>query len=169
MMKKMHSKSSAHFIQVKRTQRGVMILEAMIAILIFSLGILALMALQAAAIRLSGDAKGRTDAAFLADRLIGEMWLVDQTTLATFAHNPTPSADPCLPSGGAASATISTWINNNVLPVLPSATATRQRVSILPGNVVEVSLCWQMPGEAATSWHNYVSRSTILKNLPPVL
>jgi len=55
-------------------QDGVMLLEALIAILIFSLGILSLVALQATAIQLTSDARYRTDASLLANRLLGEMW-----------------------------------------------------------------------------------------------
>ncbi len=55
-------------------QSGVMLLEALIAILIFSLGILSLVALQATAVQLTSDAKYRTDATLLANRLIGQMW-----------------------------------------------------------------------------------------------
>ena len=51
-----------------------MLLEALIAIRIFSLGILALVALQATAVQLASDAKYRTDATLLANRLIGQMW-----------------------------------------------------------------------------------------------
>ena len=46
-------------------QSGVMLLEALIAILIFSLGILSLVALQATAVQLTSDAKYRTDATLL--------------------------------------------------------------------------------------------------------
>ena len=56
------------------SQAGVMLLEALIAILIFSLGILSLVALQATAVQLTSDAKYRTDATLLANRLIGQMW-----------------------------------------------------------------------------------------------
>jgi type IV pilus assembly protein PilV len=57
-----------------RAQAGVMLLEALIGILIFSLGILSLVALQATSIQLTSDAKYRTDASLLANRLIGQMW-----------------------------------------------------------------------------------------------
>ncbi|HRD92291.1 MAG TPA: hypothetical protein PK201_04135 [Accumulibacter sp.] len=56
-------------------QAGIMLLEALIAILVFSLGILSLVALQAISIKLTGDAKHRTDATLLANRLIGQMWV----------------------------------------------------------------------------------------------
>lgn len=58
-----------------KAQAGVMLLEALIGILIFSLGILSLVALQATSIQLTSDAKYRTDATLLANRLIGQMWV----------------------------------------------------------------------------------------------
>lgn len=58
-----------------RDQSGIMLLEALIAILIFSLGILTVIALQATSIKLTSDAKYRTDATLLANRLIGQMWV----------------------------------------------------------------------------------------------
>ena len=73
-----------------REQAGVMLLEALIAILVFSLGILSLVALQATSIKLVGDAKYRTDATLLANRLIGQMW-VSGGSLADFDTS-TPGA-----------------------------------------------------------------------------
>ena len=60
-------------------QRGAALLEAMLAILIFSLGILTVIGIQAASIRMVSDAQYRSRAALLADRLIGEMWASGQT------------------------------------------------------------------------------------------
>jgi type IV pilus assembly protein PilV len=51
-----------------------MLLEALIAILIFSLGILAVIGIQAASIRMAAGAQLRSRAALLADQLVGEMW-----------------------------------------------------------------------------------------------
>lgn len=56
-----------------------MLLEALIAILIFSMGILAIVALQAVSIKLAGDAKYRSDAALLAEELLAQMWTGDHT------------------------------------------------------------------------------------------
>lgn len=71
--------------RILQAQAGVLLLEALIAILIFSLGILSLVALQATSIQLTSDAKYRTDATLLANRLIGRMWAGDRnaTTLQT--------------------------------------------------------------------------------------
>ena len=59
----------------RRSQGGVMILEALVAILIFSLGIIALMGLQANSIAQVSQAKYRTDAAYLANQILGRMWV----------------------------------------------------------------------------------------------
>ena len=45
-----------------------MLIEALIGILIFSIGILALIGMQAAAIRNTADARYRSEASFLANR-----------------------------------------------------------------------------------------------------
>jgi type IV pilus assembly protein PilV len=148
-----------------RKQRGVMVLEALIAILIFSLGILALMALQATAIRLSGDAKYRTDAAFLADKMIAQMWLDDPANLSGYAHMSSSGTTPCNPGGTNGNTAVMNWLTNDVSTSLPGVVATKQRISILAGNIVEVSLCWKMPSE--TVEHNYITRSLIVKNPKP--
>jgi type IV pilus assembly protein PilV len=148
-------------------QGGVMVLEAMMAILIFSLGIISLMSLQAAAIRLSGDAKYRTDAAFLASKLISQMWVADPATLVNFNYNQTATADPCAPTPGGGSAMMTNWLNTNFN--LPGDTPgapplTKQRVTV-NGNTVQVSFCWHVPGE--TNWHNYQAVSSVVKNPLP--
>lgn len=92
-----------------------MLLEALIAILIFSMGILAIVALQAVSIKLAGDAKYRSDAALLAEEMLAQMWVSDRTpaTLnALFATN----ADACSAqtAGIAAAATACTACNADV-------------------------------------------------------
>ena len=62
----------------RNSQSGMMILEALIAILVFSLGILAIVALQAISIKLAGDAKYRSDASLLAEELLAKMWVSDR-------------------------------------------------------------------------------------------
>jgi type IV pilus assembly protein PilV len=55
-------------------QSGVMLLEALIAILIFSLGILAVIGIQATSIKMAADAQLRTRATLLSNRVVGRMW-----------------------------------------------------------------------------------------------
>ena len=55
-------------------QQGAILLEGLIAILLFSMGILAIVGLQATAIKTVADSQYRLQASFLANRLVAEMW-----------------------------------------------------------------------------------------------
>jgi len=80
--------------RIRQGQAGVILLEALIAILVFSLGILSLVALQTTSIQLTSDAKYRTDASLLAGKLIGQMWASGgtPTTLKTSFESPNGAA-----------------------------------------------------------------------------
>jgi type IV pilus assembly protein PilV len=62
-------------------QSGFLLLEGLIAVLIFSIGVLAIVGMQAAAVTVVGDAKYRSDASILANELIGRMWASDRSKL----------------------------------------------------------------------------------------
>src|SRR5438132_12670673 len=72
--------------QAPKREGGVMLLEALIAILIFSIGILAVVGLQAVSIKNVTDSKHRTEAAFLPNNLLAQM--------STGPANITPAAYP---------------------------------------------------------------------------
>src|SRR5436190_20093293 len=80
-------------------QGGFFLIEAMVAILIFALGILGLVAMGGTAVSSQSDAQYRTEAAGLADSIASEIALnitrVDESTkaatLAAFAHQPSPA------------------------------------------------------------------------------
>lgn len=63
------------------SQAGVALLEVLVAILLFSFGILGLIGLQARAIGYSTDADDRNRAAMLASELASTMWLSNSLTL----------------------------------------------------------------------------------------
>lgn len=146
------------------SQRGSMLLEALIALLLFSMGILGLMGLQAIAVKNTADAKYRTEAAFLANQIIGQMWTENPASLAAYAHNPT-TAGICIFGGGASgNANVTAWLGNastlgTVAGNLPGATSVRQQIIVGAGNLVTVTICWQGPQEAAP--HNYVAIAQI--------
>jgi len=153
------------------SQSGAMLLEALIAILIFSLGILAVIGLQAQSIRNSAEAKYRSDASYLANQLIGRMW-ADRANLANYSHRP-GGTTVCSPTGTAAGTTtnVGRWIASytpttaaedaNKPLLLPGATANNQQVVI--GAVVNntrtvfIRICWVSP----TGQHNYDVRTVI--------
>jgi type IV pilus assembly protein PilV len=63
------------------SQRGGLLLEALIGILIFTLGVLGLVALQARAMTYSSDAQYRGEAAYLANAYVAKMWADDRANL----------------------------------------------------------------------------------------
>ncbi|MFO1318169.1 MAG: type IV pilus modification protein PilV [Burkholderiales bacterium] len=132
----------------RRPQSGVMLLEALIAILIFSLGILALIGLQAQSIRNSSEAKYRADASFLANQVIGFMW-ADRANFSQYAHRPTGSV--CAPTGSdSTNANVLAWLAN-VSALLPSATSAKQSITVdSTTRRVTVRICW----ESKTGTHN---------------
>lgn len=82
------------------SQHGVVLLEALIAILIFSLGVLGIVGLQAAMIKNTADAKYRADASYIAQQRIGQMWS-DPANVLTYLEpiaNPTDISN-LLPGG----------------------------------------------------------------------
>ncbi len=64
-------------------QAGVVLIEALVGVLIFSIGILAIIGMQAFAVEQVADAKYRLDASMIANQQIGRMW-VDQANLANY-------------------------------------------------------------------------------------
>ena len=57
-------------------QQGAILLEALIAVLIFSFGLLALAGLQTVMIKNTDDAKYRAEATFIAQQKLGEIWIL---------------------------------------------------------------------------------------------
>lgn len=62
-------------------QRGGFLLEALVGILIFTLGVLGLFAMQARAIGYSSDVQYRGEAAYLANAYLSKMWAMPRATL----------------------------------------------------------------------------------------
>jgi type IV pilus assembly protein PilV len=122
-----------------KAQQGVMLLEALVAILIFSVGIIAVMGMQAASISQVTQAKFRTDASYLANQIIGRMW-VDQPNLASYA------------AAGAAGR--AAW-DATVASTLPSGAG----VIAINGSQVTVTLNWRMPDDIVT--RRYVAVANI--------
>lgn len=132
-------------------QQGVSLLEALISILIFAVGILAIVALQATSIRTGNEAKYRADASYLANQLIGRMW-TDRANLAAYAHN-AAGAFACDGRVGTsvaapANASLNTWLQT-VSATLPAGTNGAQRVVVNTAtNLVTITMCWRAGNDA---------------------
>lgn len=150
-----------------RRQSGVMLLEALIGILIFSLGILAMVGLQAVSISAAADAEYRTEAASAADQIVAQIWLSAdrsssgalQTSLNAFQYNVTGGT--CAFSGGlanGANATVTDWVTrltSGASTALPGATGAMQQILVdtASNNLVTVTVCWQGPHDAQPHRH----------------
>lgn len=132
-------------------QSGVVLLETLVAILIFSLGILGIIGLQAGMISGASEAKYRTEAGFFANRLLADMAAADRSSMAAMSVFATSGAR------------YTAWYNQmkNTAPSagllgLPGADANPPTVTITPvanatGNParydVRVTVRWQSPGQ----------------------
>jgi len=123
-------------------QRGATLLEALIGILIFSVGILALVGMQALAIKQMTDAKYRSDAGFFANEIIGHMW-VNRSNLSLYEFTGT----------GTPPAALDSWVTS-IQNGLPGVTATvNLPIVAVAGTTVTVTVRWQVPGGTAAHRH----------------
>jgi type IV pilus assembly protein PilV len=117
--------------QSHSSQKGVVIIEAMIAILIFSVGVLGIVGMQANMIKNTSESKFRADASYIAQQQIGALWV----------------APTSLPADGSSA-------DSDISDQLPGGTLTISR----SGNQYTVTVGWQQPGEAP---HSYTTVATI--------
>jgi len=115
-------------------QQGVVLLESMIAILIFSMGILAIVGLQAAMVKNTTEAKYRAEASFIAQQKIGQMWAnPDPANYGSFLES-----------------------NTDISAQLPNGTRTVTQPAV--GQFV-ITITWQPPGGG--DQHNFTTTASI--------
>ncbi len=143
-------------------QSGSFLLEALISVLIVAFAILGSIGLLARSMQNVDDAKFRGEAVFLADTLIGNMWIADRTPgnlVARFASG----------VGGAGYVEFKTLVEQR----LPNATALTQEVVVTPGPTatssdVAITIRWKGPGETGPiddlHAHQYMTAATIGAN-----
>ena len=142
-------------LRVKRfaaKQRGSYLLESLIAILIFAFGILGLIGLLGSSLRVTNDARYRSEAANLANAMIGDMWTMTAAKMDTDFCNGCPR--------------LASW-QTKAEDLLPSAAALPLKVDLTNGlspesRTVVVTVRWQMPGE--TEVHQHLMSAQIGKN-----
>ncbi len=153
-------------------QGGFFLIEAMVAILIFALGILGLVAMGGTAVSSQSDAQYRTDASSLADAIASQIALSLNRTgataairtankaasLAPFAHN--PGGVNCAFAGGPTGPGPVLDLVNRAQAVLPGATPAYQQI-VVDGagsfNRVEITLCWKTASDAVPRRHTVVT------------
>jgi type IV pilus assembly protein PilV len=130
--------------QRRNRGRGFVLLEALVALLIFSMGALALMGLQVTMLHAQTGSKFRADAAFLANDLIGTMWS-DAKNLPSYVSCATHA--PC-----------AAW-STKVASLLPSGASTLT-VNGTTGQVT-IAISWQAPND---DLHTYKTETSINPN-----
>jgi type IV pilus assembly protein PilV len=111
-------------------QQGVALLEALIAILIFSLGVLGLIGLQASATKTATQARFRMEAGQVATQRIADIWL-DRANMAGY--------DGIAPAPGLPEGTIATSV---------------------VGSVVTITVSWRAPGDTVPNSHLAIANVT---------
>lgn len=123
---------------MNRMQRGVALVESLMALLVFSVGLLGLLGLEARVMNFSTESENRNRAAMFASEVSSQMWLNGTVTPATADYtallaNITDQTKGGLP-GGAANATVT------VTPVAGTTNAADIQITWLehtdtPGNL----------------------------------
>ncbi len=124
--------------------KGFMLIEALVALLIFAFGVLGLVGLQASMTKAQSTAKYRADASFLAQQVLGTMW-ADAPNLANYAT-----------ANCAAYARCNDW-STKVANTLPGGTAN---ITLIPEGW-QVTVNWTQPNEGT---HSYTTITTIAFN-----
>ena len=130
-MKRLHSRRPT----ASRGSRGFALIEALVAILILSFGVMGLVGLQVAMTKAQTTSKFRADAAFLASDLVGAMW-ADVPHIASYAT-----------ASCSAYARCNAW-STKLAAALPNGAST----VTVAANVVTITITWTAPGESASTY-----------------
>lgn len=120
----------------RRAQRGFTLIEVLVALLIFSFGVLGMVGMQARAVQYSIQTGDRARAALLASEIVSQMWANQSTTVS--------------------SSDLAAW-QARVTDALPSSAGS---VGSADANgVVEVKVSWHPPSlETGKNDYQYVTK-----------
>jgi type IV pilus assembly protein PilV len=118
-------------------QRGSSLIEGLLALVVFSIGLMGLLMLLSATLIDSGQARYRSEASFLASDLVARLWSGDRS-LASLQSR----------FGNTESDDYQTWLQR-VQASLPgtSAAANQPVIEIDNERNVIITIGWQTPGE----------------------
>lgn len=120
-----------------RRPHGSALVESLLALVVFSVGLVGLLALLAGTLLESGNASLRSEASLLAADLIARMWNGDRSSQALQTRFGDPEADE-----------YREWLQR-VQSTLPgiTAAANRPQLDIDADRRVTLTLRWQAPGD----------------------
>lgn len=138
---------------VHSEQVGFVLMDVLISILLFSVGVLALIGLQGAMTRSQTEAKIRADASYLANTMAGQI-RSNAAQLASYTASGCPGMGPCKEWQDTVAATLP----NGVGTVDVSTTDTHSPP--LWGDVT-ITITWTLPNGDT---HKYVTQTSITNN-----
>jgi type IV pilus assembly protein PilV len=140
---------SGRRLAVRQHLGGFVLIEVMIALLIFMFGVLGLVGLQASLTRATTDSKARADAAYLASEMVGRLWS-DSGNLTAYNGSSCASTAAC-----------SEW-QSKVAAGLPGGTGSVAVTVDAAGNRTEtVTVTWVGPDKQT---HTYATSTNIVPN-----
>ena len=123
-----------------RDESGIALIEVLISLLIFSLGILGLVGLQANASKISYDAEDRSRASLMANEIISDMWTKKTSTPSTTAWQ--------------------SRVADTTISGLPEGVGTISAPDV--NNVVTVTITWRAPSRKAADLDSkYITKVAI--------
>jgi type IV pilus assembly protein PilV len=124
--------------RIARTQHGMALLECLMALLIFSVGLLGLLGLEARVMGISTDSENRSRASLIASEVASQMWLNNTVSPAVLAG---------VPAYTALVARVANQTQGGLPGGLPPA------VVLVPGttNAADITISWQEVADANLS------------------
>jgi type IV pilus assembly protein PilV len=136
---------------VRRSQRGATLIEGLVAITIFSLGILAVIGMMTTHMATAGDARYRMEATQFAESIMADMRGADAgTRSASFSG----------PSG----AKYLEWVDRIKAAQLPLAGVdedTPQLDIAMAGTNVTITVLWRAPADRSEDPHKYIANGAM--------
>jgi type IV pilus assembly protein PilV len=142
-----------------RRAEGMMLLEALLGILLFSIGILGLVALQGVSIKNATEARYRSEAAYLASQIVGRMW-TDRANLANYALT---TGTICTTASTTA---LQQWLCQveATLPGITATAATRPTIDVAADQVT-VTLRWRVSTNAAITDNSDIRKYILITRI----
>ena len=167
---------------MKNKQQGVFLLEALLAVLVFSAGILALVAMGASAMNAQNDAQYRMEASNYTSDITSQIWLsasrvpvknangddvytVVTADLKSFEHQTTTGANCSFKGTASTNPLVTAWLAklkaNSGLPgnddsMVQIEVDTRTDATA-DKNKITVTVCWQTPSDTRKRSHSLTS------------
>jgi type IV pilus assembly protein PilV len=141
------SAARAHKRRSLRQQTGFTLIEVLVVLLLFSVGLLGLVGLQAKAMQISTGGEDSTRAALLANEMASAMWAANSVT-----------------NGATTAGAWNIRVGATTAGGLPNGVGT----VVVSNCVATITVAWRAPQEPVGATHRYVTQVMIPKTTPVV-